>query len=187
MPRGRCGAGAGSFLARGGFVHSAGRRFSQAAARWRCRPGSVPGPGAGRQCLAFSPRPPQPQEPGARSETKARCSPSFIFLKSQSRGWSGKGKGRHRESRVVKLRVPVKPRRNLCSFAFPVLCLVSFWLLPSVPDPRWSSKPRTTSYNNHSFTNPRKVPCGERLSFALARGTVTLRTSPWCKWKTPAL
>ncbi|XP_059527631.1 atherin-like [Myotis daubentonii] len=50
----------------------AGGRFSRAAARWRCRPGSLPGPGAGRQCLAFSPRPPQPQESGARSETKAR-------------------------------------------------------------------------------------------------------------------
>lgn len=40
-------------------------------------------------------------------------------------------------------------------------------------------------YPNHSFTNPRKVPCGERLSFALPRGMVTLRISPWCRWKTP--
>lgn len=40
-------------------------------------------------------------------------------------------------------------------------------------------------YRNHSFTSPRKVPCGDRLSFALPRGIVTLRASPWCRWKTP--
>lgn len=70
-------------------------------------------------------------------------------------------------------------------YLFPVLCLVSSFVSNMYAP--WSSKPRTTFNHNHSFTNPRKVPCGERLSFALARGIMTLRTSPWCKWKTPAL
>lgn len=68
-------------------------------------------------------------------------------------------------------------------YLFPVFCLVSSFVSNTYAS--WSSKPRTTFNHNHSFTNPRKVPCGERLSFALARGIMTLRTSPWCKWKTP--
>ena len=59
---------------------------------------------------------------------------------------------------------------------------VSSWLPPVCPHP---SLPSLRPPQNHSFTKPRKVPDGERLSFALPRGIVTLRISPWCRWKTP--
>lgn len=63
---------------------------------------------------------------------------------------------------------------------------VSSWLCPVLPTLVFRAQ-NHHPYHNHSFTNPRKVPCGERLSFALPRGIVTLRISPWCRWKTPAL
>ena len=138
-----------------------------------------------RQCRAF-PTPAQlPQEFGAGWRLRARYSTtSLISMNSKSWGWGG-GEKRGRESHeLLNLGFQSNPEEASvpdCSLSFVWSAL---GCLQNEPTLVFQAQNHLLQHN-HSFTSPRKVPCGERLSFALARGIMTLRVSPWCKWKTP--
>lgn len=182
----RCGTGNHeSSRVEGGFVDLCRHAgwFSQTAARWWCCSGSIPvgpevGPDKAWHCPPL-PCPPPPREFGAGWGTKARYYTTLISMKSKSTGWGWVGK--REERRLMSCQTQGSrqtQKRRLLLFALGCLRFVPTLIFRAQhhhPHP------------NHSFTNPRKVPCGERLSFALPRGMVTLRISPWCRWKTPAL